>query len=121
MGNSHKSSAVTAILVRGLKCQTQFWKGTTQGSFQQSLVEIGSVVSEEKIKPEALKFEISCVCVRACVWGWGWRAPTYTSTRRNNNVNIDKIKQIVIVLVLPIKSVFEHERKTANRTRGSAH
>ena len=26
-----------------------FWKGTTQGSFQQSLVEIGSVVSEEKI------------------------------------------------------------------------
>ena len=27
---------------------TQFWKGTTQGSFQQSLVEIGSVVSEEK-------------------------------------------------------------------------
>jgi hypothetical protein len=27
----------------------QFWKGTTQGSFQQSLVEIGSVVPEEKI------------------------------------------------------------------------
>jgi hypothetical protein len=40
---------VAAILVGGLKCQTQFWKGTTQGSFQQSLVEIGSVVSEEKI------------------------------------------------------------------------
>ena len=37
------SSAVAAILVRGLKCQT------TQGSFQQSLVEIGSVLSEEKI------------------------------------------------------------------------
>jgi hypothetical protein len=33
----------------GMKCQTQFWKGTTQKSFQQSLVEIGSVVSEEKI------------------------------------------------------------------------
>jgi hypothetical protein len=31
-----------AILVGGIK-------GTTQGSFQQSLVEIGSVVSEEKI------------------------------------------------------------------------
>jgi hypothetical protein len=29
--------------------QTQFWKGTTQGSFQQGLVEIGTVVSEEKI------------------------------------------------------------------------
>jgi hypothetical protein len=40
---------VAAILVGGLECQTQFWKGTTQGSFQQSLVEIGSVVSEEKI------------------------------------------------------------------------
>jgi hypothetical protein len=43
------SSAVAAILVGGLKCRTQFWKGTTQGSFQQSLVEIGSVVSEERI------------------------------------------------------------------------
>jgi hypothetical protein len=41
--------AVAAILVGVLKCWTQFWKGTTQGSFQQSLVEIGSVVSEEKI------------------------------------------------------------------------
>jgi hypothetical protein len=43
------SSAVAAILVGGMKCRTQFWKGTTQGSFQQGLVEIGSVVSEEKI------------------------------------------------------------------------
>jgi hypothetical protein len=43
------SSAVAAILVGDLKCRTHFWKGTTQGSFQQSLVEIGSVVSEEKI------------------------------------------------------------------------
>jgi hypothetical protein len=43
------SLAVVAIFVRGLKCRTQFWKGTTQGSFQQSLVEIGSVVSEDKI------------------------------------------------------------------------
>ena len=54
MGISHRvhvklSSAVVSILVGGLKCRTQFWKGTTQGSFQQSLVEIGSVVSEEKI------------------------------------------------------------------------
>jgi hypothetical protein len=38
-----------AILVGVLKCWTQFWKKTTQESFQQSLVEIGSVVSEEKI------------------------------------------------------------------------
>jgi hypothetical protein len=40
---------VAAILVGGMKCRTQFWKGTTKGSFHQSLVEIGSVVSEEKI------------------------------------------------------------------------
>jgi hypothetical protein len=40
------SSAVVAILVGVLKCRTQFWKRTTQESFQQSLVEIGSVVSE---------------------------------------------------------------------------
>jgi hypothetical protein len=33
---------VAAILVGGLKCRTQFWKGTPTGSFQQSLVEIGS-------------------------------------------------------------------------------
>jgi hypothetical protein len=38
-----------AILVGVLKCRTQFWKRTTKESFQQSLVEIGSVVSEEKI------------------------------------------------------------------------
>jgi hypothetical protein len=37
---------VAAILVGGLKCWTQFWKKTTQEPFQQSLVEIGSVVSE---------------------------------------------------------------------------
>jgi hypothetical protein len=36
------SSVVAAILVGGLKWRTQIWKGTTQGSFQQSLVEIGS-------------------------------------------------------------------------------
>jgi hypothetical protein len=43
------SSAVAAILVSVLKCGTQFWKRTNQESFQQSLVEIGSIVSEEKI------------------------------------------------------------------------
>ena len=43
------SSAVAAILDGVLKYRTQIWKGTTQESFQQSLVEIGSVVSEEKI------------------------------------------------------------------------
>jgi hypothetical protein len=43
------SSAAVAILVGVLKCRTQFWKRTAKESFQQSLVEIGSVVSEEKI------------------------------------------------------------------------
>jgi hypothetical protein len=43
------SSAVAAISVGSLKCRIQFWKGTTQGSSEQSLVEIGSVVSEENI------------------------------------------------------------------------
>jgi hypothetical protein len=42
------SSAVAAILVGVLKCQTQFWKRTTQESFQQILVEIGSVVYSHK-------------------------------------------------------------------------
>jgi hypothetical protein len=36
-----------AILVGG---QTQIWKGAIQGPFHQSLVAIGPVVSEEKIK-----------------------------------------------------------------------
>jgi hypothetical protein len=40
---------MVAILDTGRHWRTQFWKGTTQWSFQQSLVEIGSVVSEEKI------------------------------------------------------------------------
>jgi hypothetical protein len=40
---------VVAILVGVLKCWTHFWKRTIQESFQQNLVEIGSVVSEEKI------------------------------------------------------------------------
>jgi hypothetical protein len=39
---------ILGILVCVPKCRTQFWKRTTQESFQQSLVEIGSVVSEEK-------------------------------------------------------------------------
>jgi hypothetical protein len=47
--NRKLSSAVAAILVGGLKCRTQYFKKTTQGSFQQSLVEIGSVVSEGKM------------------------------------------------------------------------
>jgi hypothetical protein len=41
--------SLAAILVGSRDHRTQFWKGATQEAFQQSLVEIGSVVSEEKI------------------------------------------------------------------------
>jgi UV DNA damage repair endonuclease len=61
------SSAVAAILVGGMKCRTQFWKGTTQGSFQQVLGEIGAVVSEEKI---LLKFHPSFILFLA--WWPSW-------------------------------------------------
>jgi hypothetical protein len=40
---------LAAILVGSRDHRTQCWKGAIQESFQQSLVEIGSVVSEEKI------------------------------------------------------------------------
>ena len=41
--------SLAAILVGSRDHWTQCWKGAIQESFQQSLVEIGSVVSEEKI------------------------------------------------------------------------
>ena len=41
--------SLVAILVGSRDHRTQFWKGAIQESFQQSLVEIGSVVSEKKI------------------------------------------------------------------------
>ena len=41
--------SLVAILVGSRDHRTQFWKRTIQESFQQSLVEIGSMVSEEKI------------------------------------------------------------------------
>jgi hypothetical protein len=43
-------SSLVAILVGSWDHRTQFWKGATQGAFNQSLVAIGPVVSEEKIK-----------------------------------------------------------------------
>jgi hypothetical protein len=41
--------SLAAILVGSQDHRTQFWKGAIQGSFHQSLVAIGPVVSEEKI------------------------------------------------------------------------
>jgi hypothetical protein len=40
---------LVAILVGIRYHRTQFWKGAIQGSFHQSFVAIGPVVSEEKI------------------------------------------------------------------------
>jgi hypothetical protein len=37
-------------MARGSYHRTQFWKGAIQEQFHQSLVAIGPVVSEEKIK-----------------------------------------------------------------------
>jgi hypothetical protein len=64
-----------AILVGGMKCQTQFWKGITQGSFQQSLVEIGSVVSEKKI------FLISSPFFLICIIGQNTKMAAITKNR----------------------------------------
>jgi hypothetical protein len=41
---------LAAILVGSRDHLTQFWKGAIQGPFHQSLVAIGPVVSEKKIK-----------------------------------------------------------------------
>jgi hypothetical protein len=41
--------SLATILVGSRDQRTQFWKGAIQESFQQNLVDIGSVVSEEKI------------------------------------------------------------------------
>ena len=42
--------SLATILVGSRDHRTQFWKGAIQGPFHQSLVAIGPVVSEEKIK-----------------------------------------------------------------------
>jgi hypothetical protein len=41
--------SLAAILIGSRDHRTHFWKGAIQGPFQQSLVAIGPVVSEEKI------------------------------------------------------------------------
>jgi hypothetical protein len=42
--------SLAAILIGSRDHRTQFWKGAIQGPFHQSLVAIGPVVSEMKIK-----------------------------------------------------------------------
>ena len=42
--------SLVAILIGNRDHRTQFWKGSIEGPFHQSLVAIGPVVSEEKIK-----------------------------------------------------------------------
>jgi hypothetical protein len=62
------SLAVVAILVGVLKRRTHIWKRTTQESFQQSLVEIGSVSKVATVTknrnffkwPKLLYFKTEC-------------------------------------------------------------
>jgi hypothetical protein len=42
--------SLAAILAGSREDRTQFWKGAIEGLFHQSLVAIGPVLSEEKIK-----------------------------------------------------------------------
>ena len=82
------TSAVVAILVEVLKCWTQFWKRTTQESFQQSLVEIGSVVSEEKI---LFKFHppFCLICII------GQNRQKFQVHKKSSNI----VKKLIIMLI----------------------
>jgi hypothetical protein len=60
--------SLVAILVGSRDHRTQFWKGAIQESFQQSMVEIGSVVSEEKI---FLKYHPPFFLI--CIIGQNWQ------------------------------------------------
>jgi hypothetical protein len=60
---------LAAILVGSRDHRTQFWKRAIQESFQQSLVEIGSVVSEEKI---FFKFHPPFFLINLAGMGPGW-------------------------------------------------
>ena len=64
------------------------WKGTTQGSFQQSLVEIGSVVSEEKI---FFKFHPPFFLI--CIIGQNRQKFKVHKKSRNN------VKKLIIMLI----------------------
>jgi hypothetical protein len=61
--------SLAAILVGIRDQRTQFWKGAIQESFQQSLVEIGSVVSEEKIFPRP-PFKMAAVTKNRNFFKW---------------------------------------------------
>ena len=68
--------------------RTQFWKGTTQASFQQTLVEIGSVVKEENIfflisSPLFSIFSLAAILVgsRDHRTTFSWGAPKAHSTK----------------------------------------
>jgi phosphotransferase system glucose/maltose/N-acetylglucosamine-specific IIC component len=52
--------SLAAILVGIRDHRTHFWKGAIQESFQQNFVDIGSVVSEEKIFFLLLYFKPEC-------------------------------------------------------------
>ena len=70
-----------------------FWKGTTQGSFQQSLVEIGSVVSEEK-----LFFLISSPVFLFLVWWPSWLEVGITGHNFGRGVSKDHSTNVLLQL-----------------------
>jgi hypothetical protein len=90
---------VLAILVDGLKCRTKFWKGTSQGPFQQSLGNLKKIFSSETTEP---------ISTKLC-WNDSWMALlpklclvilTYNQDGRQANV-----KKLIIML---IQFKFEH-------------
>ena len=81
---------MVAILVGGLKCRTQ--KGTTQGSFQQSLVAIGSVVSEEMIF-----FKISSPFFLFLAWWLSWLEVGITGQNFGRGLSKDLSTSLVAI------------------------
>jgi hypothetical protein len=75
-----------------MKCRTQFWKGVTQGSFQQSLVEIGSVVSEEKI------FIIASLFFLFLAWRPSWLEVGITGHKFGRGPSKDHFTKVVLQL-----------------------
>jgi hypothetical protein len=62
---------VMAAILDTRRCwRTQFWKGTTQGSFQQRLVEIGSVVSEERGRQHRLVSKMTAITKNRNFFKW---------------------------------------------------
>jgi hypothetical protein len=90
-----------------------FWKGTTQESFQQSLVEIGSVVSETKIVsgsralPPRWPPECSCVVIESSFDPGERLQPLVSNSQMDVQLsNLWPLSLVLIELLVPDKMVF---------------